>query len=92
VEQDLGRKERALRVPQGPREIDIDVLFCEGESHQSAELTVPHPRFYERAFVLVPLLELDPHLRDPSTNQPLQKILEAMTPTQSIVRLAEALY
>lgn len=46
----------------GPRTLDLDLLLYGGESIQSAELTVPHPRFHERAFVLYPLLELEPEL------------------------------
>lgn len=58
--------ERALgRVPGerwGPRLIDIDVLWIEGVVRQTDNLTVPHPRMTQRAFVLVPLLEIAPDL------------------------------
>jgi 2-amino-4-hydroxy-6-hydroxymethyldihydropteridine diphosphokinase len=47
----------------GPRVIDLDVLTFGREAVDKPGLTVPHPRMHERAFVLVPLLELDP---DPS--------------------------
>lgn len=46
----------------GPRTLDLDLLLYGSESIQSAELTVPHPRLHERAFVLYPLLELEPEL------------------------------
>ncbi len=44
----------------GPRIIDIDVLTYDDEEIDESDLVVPHPRMHERAFVLVPLLELDP--------------------------------
>jgi 2-amino-4-hydroxy-6-hydroxymethyldihydropteridine diphosphokinase len=46
----------------GPRTLDLDLLLYGSELIQSAELIVPHPRLHERAFVLYPLLELEPEL------------------------------
>jgi 2-amino-4-hydroxy-6-hydroxymethyldihydropteridine diphosphokinase len=46
----------------GPRTLDLDLLLYGNESIQSAELTLPHPRLHERAFVLYPLHELEPDL------------------------------
>ncbi len=57
IEASLGRV-RMFR--NGPRVIDIDVLLAEGFTSHSEELTVPHPRMHERAFVLVPLCDLYP--------------------------------
>lgn len=59
IEADLGRV-RTLRW--GPRTIDIDILAFGDEQHDAPELTVPHPRLHERAFVLVPWAELVPDL------------------------------
>lgn len=42
------------------RTLDIDLLLCEGFSSADSELTVPHPRMMERAFVLIPMSELFP--------------------------------
>jgi 2-amino-4-hydroxy-6-hydroxymethyldihydropteridine diphosphokinase len=56
VEERMGRV-RAERW--GPRVIDIDVLTYGSEIIDDADLVVPHPRMHERAFVLVPLLELE---------------------------------
>lgn len=55
VEQQMGRV-REFRF--GPRTIDLDLLLYEECAIETEELTVPHPRMHERAFVLVPLLEL----------------------------------
>ncbi|MBQ8027078.1 MAG: 2-amino-4-hydroxy-6-hydroxymethyldihydropteridine diphosphokinase [Clostridia bacterium] len=49
----------------GPRIIDIDVLIYESYFSDSFELTLPHPRIKERAFVMVPLLDLFPSGRAP---------------------------
>lgn len=51
---------RVREFKNGPRILDIDVIFCEGKEIQTKNLTVPHPRCFERRFVLEPLLELLP--------------------------------
>ena len=54
--------ERVRLERWGPRTLDVDVLWVEGETRQSAELLLPHPRMWERRFVLAPLRELAPDL------------------------------
>ena len=49
----------------GPRSLDLDLLLYGQEVIRSPQLTVPHPRLHERAFVLAPLTELDPELTIP---------------------------
>jgi len=53
---------RVRDVRWGPRTLDVDVLLVGEERSDDPELTVPHPRMYERSFVLVPLHELAPGL------------------------------
>jgi 2-amino-4-hydroxy-6-hydroxymethyldihydropteridine diphosphokinase len=53
---------RVRTVRDGPRTLDVDVLLVGEETCDDAELTVPHPRMWERRFVLVPLAELAPEL------------------------------
>jgi 2-amino-4-hydroxy-6-hydroxymethyldihydropteridine diphosphokinase len=53
---------RVRTVVNGPRSLDVDVLWVEGEERDRPELTVPHPRMFERRFVLAPLAELAPEL------------------------------
>ena len=50
------RRERKIRW--GPRTIDIDILMLEEGEYNSTNLTIPHPRIRERAFVLVPLAQI----------------------------------
>jgi 2-amino-4-hydroxy-6-hydroxymethyldihydropteridine diphosphokinase len=56
---------RVRRVRWGPRTLDLDLLLYDGLTMSTTELTLPHSRLTERAFVLVPLAELAPHLRVP---------------------------
>jgi 2-amino-4-hydroxy-6-hydroxymethyldihydropteridine diphosphokinase len=57
VEAALGR---VREIRWGPRTIDIDVLLVDDLVQDDPRLTIPHPRMTERAFVILPLLELDP--------------------------------
>jgi len=64
IENDMGRNRSARRW--GPRIIDIDLLLYGELQFRSEELELPHPRMHERAFVLVPLCELDASLSIPA--------------------------
>lgn len=57
IERGLGR---VREIPNGPRTIDLDLLHYEGTAMSTEELELPHPRMMERAFVLIPLLDLLP--------------------------------
>lgn len=59
IEAENGR-ERFVRW--GPRTLDIDLLLYDGVRLKTKELEIPHPRMHERAFVLVPLLEVEPEV------------------------------
>ncbi len=59
VEAHLGR-DRALERRWGPRTLDLDLLAYDDITLDTTELTLPHPRLFERAFVLVPLAEIAP--------------------------------
>jgi 2-amino-4-hydroxy-6-hydroxymethyldihydropteridine diphosphokinase len=66
IEKRLGR-ERSRRW--GPRTIDLDLLTYGGDVIEEGNLRVPHPELTRRAFVLVPLVELDPLLVHPVTGE-----------------------
>ncbi|RXZ79310.1 2-amino-4-hydroxy-6-hydroxymethyldihydropteridine diphosphokinase [Paenibacillaceae bacterium] len=71
VENELGR---VREIPNGPRTIDLDLLYYEGVTLETERLTLPHPRMLERAFVLVPLCEL---LREAAaSDQPFLRLVE----------------
>jgi 2-amino-4-hydroxy-6-hydroxymethyldihydropteridine diphosphokinase len=57
---------RVREVRWGPRTLDADVLYVEGEAVDEEDLTVPHPRLWERRFVLAPLADLAPDLVTPA--------------------------
>jgi len=54
--------QRVRTVRWGPRTLDVDVLWVDGEAVVEPDLVVPHPRMFERAFVLMPLRDLAPDL------------------------------
>jgi 2-amino-4-hydroxy-6-hydroxymethyldihydropteridine diphosphokinase len=72
IEKELGRQRR---VPKGPRTIDIDILLFSNFVIDAESLVIPHPRFRERRFVLAPLADLAPHLRDPVTGKSMRELL-----------------
>ena len=82
VERELGRI-RTLR--NGPRTIDIDILFYGAAVVETTRLEIPHPRIAERRFVLAPLAELAPDLRHPVTQRSVRQMLESAPP--AVVRL-----
>ena len=59
IEQAAGRERP---YPNAPRTLDLDLLLYGSASIDSSHLTVPHPRMWQRAFVLVPLAEIAPEL------------------------------
>lgn len=62
----------------GARVIDLDIILWSGGSWASAGLTVPHPQFRERAFVLRPLAAIAPRWRDPITTRTVRQLLHAV--------------
>ncbi|HLX14118.1 MAG TPA: 2-amino-4-hydroxy-6-hydroxymethyldihydropteridine diphosphokinase [Bradyrhizobium sp.] len=59
IETKFGR-DRTRERRWGPRALDLDLIAYDDVSMQGPELTLPHPRLFERAFVLVPLVEIAP--------------------------------
>ncbi|GGF35526.1 2-amino-4-hydroxy-6-hydroxymethyldihydropteridine diphosphokinase [Halobacillus andaensis] len=66
IEKELGRK-RVIKW--GPRTIDLDILLYNQENMKDERLTIPHPHMHERAFVMVPLAELNPDVYIPAIGQ-----------------------
>jgi len=85
VEKALGRV-RSPGVRLGPRTIDLDILWIEGEAIEEDALVVPHPRLPERPFALRPLLDLVPDASDFRTGHRFSSLPAAKAP---ITKVAE---
>lgn len=81
IEFSLGRK-REIRW--GPRTIDLDILLYNKENIETEQLVVPHPRMLERAFVIVPLLEIRPDIHLPKEDKPLVLCLDHLPNTEGV--------
>ena len=72
----------------GPRTADLDLILYDGPPVDSPELTVPHPRARERAFVLVPLCDADPFAAFPD-GEPAAAALARLGPVSGVVPVGE---
>ncbi len=81
IELELGRK-REIRW--GPRTIDLDILSFNQENIESEKLVVPHPRMVERAFVMIPLLEINHDMRIPGVEKPLNLLLNELPDKEGV--------
>jgi 2-amino-4-hydroxy-6-hydroxymethyldihydropteridine diphosphokinase len=88
IEIALGRQP-TLR--NGPRPIDIDILIYDNLHIQQEDLTLPHPRMAERAFVLAPLSEIAPDVVDPASGKTAQELLHAIS-QDGVVKLTSVLH
>lgn len=76
--------ERTRSVHWGPRTLDIDIIWMEGIEMDTESLTIPHPRWQERRFVLVPLQELAPDLVDGEALQTSNGTVALIGPLNSL--------
>jgi 2-amino-4-hydroxy-6-hydroxymethyldihydropteridine diphosphokinase len=77
IEKKFGR-DRANERRWGPRTLDLDIIAYDDVSLQKPELTLPHPRLFERVFVLVPLAEIAP-----------DRSIAGKTPRDALIPLAK---
>jgi len=73
IENALGRK-RISHIRNLPRTIDIDILFYDNLIINLKTLSIPHPRLQERAFVLIPLCDLEPDFIHPALNRTIKEL------------------
>lgn len=81
VERALGR---VPSFPNAPRPIDIDILFYDRLIIDSPDLTIPHPRLEERAFVLVPLAEIAPNLVHPVSGRKVREMRDKVAGLEGV--------
>ncbi|SMG51213.1 GTP cyclohydrolase MptA [Dethiosulfovibrio salsuginis] len=75
VEQRMGR---TVTFRNGPRPIDVDVVLYGDTVMDEQDLTIPHPRMAERAFVLVPLAEIAPDVVDPRSRLTVSELAQSV--------------
>ena len=81
IERGMGRRPT---VHGGPRVIDLDILLYGTLVVELPDLTIPHPRMAQRAFVLVPLAEIGLQLLHPVTGQSVASLLESLGPIEGV--------
>lgn len=75
IEGKLGRLPKTHNLP---RPIDIDILFYGDQVISTPDLVIPHPRLHERAFVLIPLIEIAPDLVHPVNKRTVKALLKSV--------------
>lgn len=83
IEYLLGRKDKFLNKP---RTVDLDILFYANTIQDNQFLTLPHPRFHLRRFVLVPMAEIAPNFVHPIINRTIQQILDDLEDDKEVKR------
>ncbi len=85
IEKEMGRvrkKEKEERI------IDLDLLLYQGRVLKEKGLILPHPRLHKRRFVLVPLVEINPHLYHPVLRRTVKEILNGLKDSYRIDKLS----
>jgi 2-amino-4-hydroxy-6-hydroxymethyldihydropteridine diphosphokinase len=75
LEAQIGRK---VRFANGPREIDIDILFYDSQTYTDEFLTIPHTAIADRDFVLRPLMDIAPELIHPVLRKSITKLYDEL--------------
>lgn len=79
IEQEFGRN-RAGKIKNGPRTLDLDILLFDEALIDEPRIEIPHPRFAERAFTLIPLNEIAPQATDARSGKTVTQLLHDLFP------------
>lgn len=85
IENNVFKRVRTVR--NGPRRMDLDLLFYGNRMINEANLVVPHPRLTERRFVLQPLCEIAPDLVHPLSGKSIRELLVALKSDETVIKL-----
>jgi 2-amino-4-hydroxy-6-hydroxymethyldihydropteridine diphosphokinase len=83
IEREMGRQ---TTERWAPRPIDLDIALYDDRIIDEGDLVIPHPRIAERAFVLRPLLDLDPNLTHPVTGERIAELLRRLS-EQTLIKV-----
>lgn len=81
IENLLGRKREIF---WGPRTLDLDILLYNQENIETEDLKVPHPRMHQRAFVMIPLLEINKNIHVPKIEKPMTLWVENLPDKEGV--------
>jgi 2-amino-4-hydroxy-6-hydroxymethyldihydropteridine diphosphokinase len=87
IEYEMGREPNSHFKP---RPIDIDILLYGDSEIDTLDLLIPHSRLARRAFVLIPLLEINPHITHPTSFRSLKDYLDEIGESQKVERVIDA--
>ncbi len=76
------------RIINGPRKIDLDIIFWDQKIIKNNNLVIPHPRAQERDFVLFPLLDIAPFLRHPVSKLTVKELIKKLKDHYIIAKLS----
>jgi 2-amino-4-hydroxy-6-hydroxymethyldihydropteridine diphosphokinase len=81
IENVLGR---IREIKWGPRTLDLDILMYNQENIETEDLKVPHPRMHQRAFVMIPLLEINQDIHVPKIEKPMTLWVENLPDKEGV--------
>jgi 2-amino-4-hydroxy-6-hydroxymethyldihydropteridine diphosphokinase len=81
IEREGGRKRE---IHWGPRTLDLDILLFNQENMEAEQLKIPHPRMTERAFVMIPLFEIDRDVYIPNQDGSISAIIDVLQDKEGV--------
>ncbi len=88
IENQMGRVRNENAIGYSSRNIDVDIILYENQIIETQELQIPHPRFTQRKFVLLPMQDLSWQWKHPQTQQNLEQIIKECTDTSDCKKVA----